>query len=138
MRRNSIFLLILLYLLMWGAPVRAETTPVRTGPAHQNKCAEQVFAGGTVLYTLDYGATYLVPLPMTLYVLRNVYACPITSAVKLGQYQALGFRIDQNAMVVYVSTDGTRYYVHRGWKVYELTAAQWRQIVAAVGIKVAH
>lgn len=137
MRRNSIFLLTLLSLLLWGAPVRAGFSPVRTGPAPQNRCAEQVFRGVT-LVTFDYGASYAPINAIGAYTLRNIYACPITAPVTLGTYQPLGFRADQIAFIVWSSPDGKTFYVHRGWQIFALSAAQWQQIVGAVKLKVAH
>lgn len=101
-----------------------------------NGCAVQVFSGTTLRYTIDYGATYYPATSILSYVLRGVYACPITAPVTLGMYQQYGFMVDQNAIVVWSSADGLTYYVHREHRVFALTAAQWQQIVMVVNLKV--
>lgn len=140
MRRNSVrFLLIgsfLLSLLLWGVPVRAEATPVRTGHLMQNKCGAQVFAGASIQYSDNYGASYNIAPSFALAYLRTIAACQITSAVTLGVYQRVSLLIDGKAIIVYSSPDGTTYYVHREWRVYAITATQWRSIVALLSVKV--
>lgn len=116
----------------------ASTFVVSPVSAQNNACSVQVFAGASLQVTFDGGATYQAATPQATYALRNIFACPITAAVKLGQYQPIGFLIDQRAIVVWSSPDGKWYYVHREWRVYALTSAQWKQITALLTLNVAH
>lgn len=133
--RKAMILLVFLIAALFSSVVTTDVSPVR---AQGNGCADQVFRGATLRYTLDYGSTYQPVQPMATYMLRSITACPITSPVTLGQYQALGFMADQAVMTVWASPDGRWYYVHREWRVYPLTAAQWAKIVTAIHLKAAH
>lgn len=133
--RKLLILLSFVITALLASAVLADMPPVQ---AQTNGCADQVFGGATLRYTLNYGSTYQLVPPIALYALRGITACPITSAVTLGQYQALGFMADQAVMAVWASKDGRWYYVHREWRVYPLTAAQWAKIVAVINLKAAH
>jgi len=105
--------------------------------AQGNSCVEQVYRGATLQFSED-GVSYAPVPPVGVYVLRNVYACPITAPVALGALQPLFILADQNVMVAYASPDGRAVYVHREWKIYALTMTQWQGIVNAVNIKAAN
>lgn len=105
--------------------------------AQGNSCIEQVYRGATLQYSVD-GVTFAPVPPVGVYVLRNVYACPITAPVTLGALQPIIIMVDQNVMMAYASPNGQAVYVHREWKVYALTMTQWQGIVNAVNIKAAN
>lgn len=99
-------------------------------PVRGTSCAEQVFAGSTLQFTIT-GAPPYKPVPSEARtVLQTIFACPITQPIVIDKVQSLGFLVDADAMVVWTARGNAPfYYVHRTWKVYPISREQWGNLI---------